>query len=248
MQGRSVVVRNILTLILLVILPVASNAAGNETITSYAEAKRLLYNVIYADHRITLYCGATFDADRNVTLPAGFVVAAHDDRARRAETEHIVAAENFGRAFPEWREGAPQCVNVHGRAFKGRKCAETNAEFRFMESDLHNLAPAIGAVNAARRNYRFGILPSGDYDWGSCPMKIQRRVAEPPDGTKGLVARTHLYFAEAYPSRYRLSRAQRRLFEEWDRQFPPDAWECERERRIAEVQGNRNELTVRKCR
>lgn len=76
-----------------------------------------------------------------------------------------------------------------------------------------NLAPAIGVVNAARSNYRFGLLPSSDYDWGSCPMKIHGRVAEPPDGAKGIVARTHLYMAEAYPARYRLSRAQQQLFE-----------------------------------
>ncbi len=234
--------------LLALLLPSVACADGNEVIDTYAEAKRLLYGAIYYDHRVTIYCGARFDKDRVVELPPGFVIAAHDDRARRAETEHIVAAENFGRAFPEWRDGAPQCKDIHGRAFKGRKCAETNAEFRFMEADLHNLAPAIGAVNASRRNYRFGLLPSTDFDWGSCPMKIQGRVAEPPDAAKGLVARTHLYFAEAYPSRYRLSRAQRRLFEEWDRQFPPDAWECERERRIAEVQGNRNAITERKCR
>lgn len=116
-----------------------------------------------------------------------------------------------------------------------------------MEADLHNLAPAIGAVNAARRNYRFEMVPDGP-EWGSCAMRISGRKAEPSDAAKGIVARTHLYFADAYSSRYRLSRAQRRLFEAWDRQFPPDAWECERERRIAKVQGNRNEVTARQCR
>lgn len=239
--------RTLLTLILLVILPVASNAAGNETITSYAEAKRLLYNFIYADHRITLYCGAHFDHARNVTLPPGFVISAYPDRTQRVETEHILPAENFGRAFPEWRDGAPICVDSRGRSYRGRKCAETNPEFRRMESDLHNLAPAIGAVNAARRNYRFGLLPSAESSFGSCAMKIRGRVAEPPDSVKGFVARTHLYMADAYASRYKLSRAQRRLFEVWNDTYPPDEWECERERRIASVQGNRNTITANQC-
>ncbi|MCR5813994.1 MAG: endonuclease [Desulfovibrio sp.] len=237
----------ILLILLLTLVPVVAHADGNATIASYADAKRMLYGTIYADHRLTLYCQAQFDAQRQITLPPGFVIAAHQDRALRAETEHIVAAENFGRAFQEWREGAPQCVDSHGRAFKGRKCAETNEEFRLMEADLHNLAPAIGAVNATRRNYRFGPLLSSDFDWGSCPIKIHGRVVEPPDYAKGLVARSHLYMANAYPARYRLSRAQRKLFEAWDKQFPPDAWECERERRIARLQKNRNELTARKC-
>ena len=239
--------RTAFILLFILTLFTRAGAAGNSVISSYAEAKRLLYGTVYSDHRVTLYCGARFDRERRIELPHGFVVLAHNDRALRTETEHIVAAENFGRAFPEWRDGAPQCVDIHGRTFKGRKCAETNEEFRFMEADLHNLAPAIGAVNAARRNYRFAMVPEGE-TWGSCPMRISGRKAEPPDAAKGIVARTYLYFAEAYPSRFRLSRAQRQIFEAWDRLFPPDTWECERERRVAEIQGNRNDITARQCR
>ena len=239
--------RTALLCILLMLLTSVAFAAGNTTIESYSEAKHLLYHRIYHDHRITLYCEAEFDQDRNVFLPEGFVIPDHIDRAYRAETEHIVAAENFGRAFSEWREGAPQCVNSRGRSFKGRKCAETNREFRRMESDLHNLAPAIGAINAKRGNYRFGMLPDVEPAFGVCPMKIRKRVVEPPDTSKGLVARTHLYMSDAYPSRFRLSRAQHQLFVSWDAQFPPDDWECERERRIRRIQGNHNPFTYRSC-
>ena len=83
-------------------------AVGNHTIESYSEAKWLLYNQVYHEHRVTLYCGAEYDQDRNVFPPEGFEIPDHFDRAYRAETEHIVAAENFSRAFTEWREGAPQ--------------------------------------------------------------------------------------------------------------------------------------------
>ena len=72
-------------LVVLALLSSAALAGGNDTISAYADAKRLLYGTIYSDHRATLYCGAEFDADRNVTLPSGFIVAAHEDRARRAE-------------------------------------------------------------------------------------------------------------------------------------------------------------------
>ena len=75
----------------------------------------------------------------------------HVKRVNRAETEHIVPAENFGRTFSEWREGHPLCVHSDGNPYKGRKCAElANAEFGQMEADMHNLYPAIGSVNAAR--------------------------------------------------------------------------------------------------
>ena len=237
-----------LSLLLFLLLQSAvATAAGNQTIESYSEAKWLLYNQVYHDHRVTLYCGAEYDQDRNVFLPEGFEIPDHYDRAYRAETEHIVAAENFGRAFLEWREGAPQCVNSRGREFKGRKCAETNIEFRLMEADLHNLAPAIGAVNAKRSNYRFGMLPNVEPTFGICAMKIRGRIAEPPDSAKGIVARSHLYMSDAYPTRFRLSHAQKQLFEAWDRQFPPDAWECKREQRIFIIQGNKNQFTRRQC-
>ena len=229
----------------ILLLAVPAFAAGNNTIESYSEAKWRMYNQVYHDHRITLYCGAEYDQERNVFLPEGFEIHDHFDRAYRVETEHIVAAENFGRAFSEWREGAQQCINSRGRAFKGRKCAETNRGFRLMESDLHNLAPVIGAVNAKRSNYRFGILPNVEPTFGICVMKIHGRVVEPADAAKGIVARTHLYMSDAYPARFRLSHAQRQLFEAWDRQFPPDA--CEREKRIASIQGNRNVITANQC-
>lgn len=155
-----------ISILAIVISPTVAFSEGNKKIYSYADAKRFLYGVIYSDHRVTVYCAARFDENRNITLPEGFVIATHEDRAYRAETEHIAAAENFGRAFVEWREGSPQCVDNRGIAFKGRKCAETNPEFQLMESDLHNLAPAIGAVNAARRNFRFAVLTSSDLNWG----------------------------------------------------------------------------------
>ena len=186
------------------------------------------------------------DEERNALLPSKRQTIIKN----RVEVEHIVPAENFGRSFAEWREGAPQCVNAKtGKPYKGRKCAETNPEFQRMEADLHNLAPAIGAVNAARKNYRFGMVPEGIQSaFGeSCNFKIHGRTVEPPDSVKGLVARTHLYMAATYPKRFRLSRQQQQLFEAWNKMFAPDSWECEREKRIARVQGNRNRFTVEKC-
>lgn len=74
-------------------------------------------------------------------------------RSYKIEWEHSVPAENFGRAFTEWREGHPLCVDNKGKSFKGRKCAEkVNKTYRYMQSDMYNLFPAVGSVNAARSN------------------------------------------------------------------------------------------------
>jgi deoxyribonuclease-1 len=72
-------------------------ASGNESITSFNKAKKLLQNKIYNDHRETVYCAAKFDSKKNVIIPVGFTTNKHKKRAKRIEWEHIVPAENFGR-------------------------------------------------------------------------------------------------------------------------------------------------------
>lgn len=223
-------------------------ASGNTSNESFSQAKKLLERKVYADYRITFYCGADFDAKKNITLPEGFTTPKHEKRAHRVEWEHIVPAENFGRLFPEWREGADVCVDSKGRPFKGRKCAEkANREFRLMQADMHNLVPAIGAVNALRSNYRFTMLPDVKPTFGTCPMKVDKERVEPPEHARGAIARTAKYMTLAYP-KYRLSRQEAQLFDAWDRMYPVDAWECERERRIARIQGNENPVVREACR
>ena len=226
----------------------AVEAAGNTTIESFNKAKKILEHQVYQDHRITFYCLASFDRDKNITLPEGFVTPEHQKRAKRVEWEHVVPAENFGRFFSEWRDGSPECVDSKGRSFKGRKCAEkASKEYRFMQADLYNLYPAIGAVNAVRSNYRFTMLPDAASSFGSCPMKVSGRAVEPPEYTRGAIARTMLYMQDAYP-KYKLSNAQMKLMTAWDKMYPVDAWECLRAKRIERIQGNENSFVKEACR
>ena len=96
---------------LLLVLPVQGRAAGNMQNESFAKAKRLLEQEVYYDHRQTLYCGASFDEHKQIQLPQGFTADKHRKRSSRVEWEHVVPAENFGRAFLEWREGHALCVD-----------------------------------------------------------------------------------------------------------------------------------------
>ena len=225
-----------------------AQAAGNEWNDSFSKAKKTLARQIYQDPRITLSCGAAFDEKKNVTLPEGFTAAKHEKRAGKVEWEHVVPAENFGQAFAEWREGDAQCVDNRGKAFKGRKCAEkVSREYRLMQTDLYNLYPAIGAVNALRQNYNFQMLPGEKPDFGSCEMKIADRKAEPPIRSRGQIARTYKYMADAYAPRYRMSRQQTQLMDAWDKMYPVDAWECTRARRIERLQGNENPFVKERC-
>jgi deoxyribonuclease-1 len=159
---------------------------------------------------------------------------------------HVVPAENFGRAFAEWRDGHPDCQDKRG-PFKGRKCADrVSREYRLMQADMYNLYPAIGAVNAMRSNYNFALLPGAPNTFGACGMKIEGNRVEPPEHARGAIARTVKYMAWAYP-RFHLSRQQEQLMDAWDRMHPVDQWECTRAKRIEALQGNGNPVVKGQC-
>lgn len=223
-------------------------AAGNQSIDSFSKAKKILHHLIYPDHRITVYCGAEFDANKNISLPLGFVATKHKKRSEKMEWEHIVPAENFGQTFVEWRGGDPGCIDSKGKSFKGRNCArKMNKEFRYMEADLYNLYPAIGAVNAFRSNYNFSMSPGSQSSFGSCDMRIEGSKVQPPEAARGRIARTYLYMDQVYP-RFKMSSQQRKLMHAWDKMYPVSQWECQRAARIKKIQRNENPFVAGRCR
>jgi deoxyribonuclease-1 len=233
--------------VLATFVSISAFADGNTTIQSFSKAKKLLQKEVYFDHRQTIYCNASFDAKKNITLPSGYESSKFKKRAKRVEWEHVVPAENFGRTFTEWREGDGKCVKKNGKLFKGRNCAnKMSKEYRYMQADLYNLFPAIGAVNAMRSNYNFIVLPGEKSDFGACAMKIQNKKAEPPVEARGRIARTYLYMENTY-SRYKMSKQQRKLMTAWDKQFPVSKWECKRGKRIEDLQGNKNGILDARC-
>lgn len=233
---------------LLILSAPALTAEGNRFNDSFNRSKKLLENQIYYDHRFTLYCNAEFNAEKMVAIPDGFDTSKHSARSNRIEWEHVVPAENFGRTFTEWREGASDCYNTNGTSFKGRKCAEkVNQEYRYMQSDMYNLYPAIGSVNATRLNYNFTQFKNDTpSSFGSCQMKIKDKKAEPPPHARGVIARTYRYFETTYP-RYRMSASQRQLMQTWDKMYPVTEWECIRACRIERIQGNENKIVKEQC-
>lgn len=245
------IVRSILPLLLSVtiITPVAV-ASGNKNIDSFSQAKKILHNEIFTSKsdRKTLYCGAIYDDQKKVVLPTGYHSDKYKKRQLKYETEHIVPAENFGRNFLSWREGHAACVDKKGKAYKGRRCASmVDPDYRLMQSDLYNLYPAIGANNAMRRNYNFTMLPSEESDFGTCDMRVENRKVQPPQRSRGVIARTYLYMELTYP-RYNMSAQQRKLMIAWDKQYPVTPNECRRAKLIESIQSNRNQILHSRCR
>jgi endonuclease I len=161
----------------------AGVAAGNTTIQSFSQAKKLMRQV-FAGHERTFYCaydGATVDIQS-----CGYQPKKHSKRARQLEWEHVVPAEAFGQSFPAWRDGHPECDDRKGKAFQGRNCARKMAvPFRYMEADLYNLQPSIGGVNQLRPNYSMAMIDGETRDFGRCDLEIEDRKIEPRPDIRG---------------------------------------------------------------
>lgn len=236
--------RQLLLLIFLSTLLLSTNE-------SFSKSKEELRK-IHRDHQITFYCGCKYNytnkdnmIDRN---SCGYVPrneytkkGKKNERARRIEWEHVIPAENFGRQFSCWRDGASECVDSKGKEFKGRKCCEkVSKEFRIMQADMHNLQPAIGELNADRSNFRFDFeLPTlGQY--GMCQFEVDFKAdrAKVREELRGVIARTYLYFNKQYGMK--ISKQEIQKYLAWNREYPPDAWEKKRNMRIKNIQQNFN--------
>ena len=92
-----------------------------------------------------------------------------------------------------------------------------------MESDMHNLQPAVGEVNGDRGNFMYSQWNGGEGQYGQCTMKVdfKDKIAEPPARARGAIARTYFYMRDRY--QLNLSRQQTQLFTAWNKQYrsPP---------------------------
>lgn len=164
----------------------------------------------------------------------GYKIRKNKVRAKRIEWEHVVPAWQFGHQKKCWKTG-------------GRKKCINDAEYRYIALDLHNLQPAIGEINSDRSNFMYSQLTGHISKYGKCNMKIdfQKKIVEPPERARGMIARTYFYMIQKY--NIVVSRKQRRLFYVWNKNFPVTKWECKREELIFKLQGNHNNYTYKQC-
>lgn len=224
----------------------ASPYQANKTIHKFNDAKKYLSLHLDLYENKTIYCSCSI-IKKNVDLGScGYKFQKDFKRASRVEWEHVVPAEAFGKSFIEWRTGTANCIRKT-RTLKGRKCAETNAEYNRMESDLYNLFPEIGELNGLRSNYSMAALTESARDFGGCKVKLLNRKFEPQDSAKGIVARTYFNFENRYPKRGIVSNKNKLLFEAWDKMYPVTEVECRRWKRLEQVNGYTH-LFASRCR
>jgi deoxyribonuclease-1 len=90
------------------------------------------------------------------------------------------------------------------------------------------------------------MLPTAKSDFGSCNMKIENKKAEPPEASRGRIARTYLYMDSTY-NRYNMSRQQKQLMNAWDKMYAVNRWECERAKKITNIQNSENSVVKSRC-
>ncbi|PHM47383.1 endonuclease [Xenorhabdus miraniensis] len=198
------------------------------------ESRKNVYNGQTKSGIGTLYCGCDWQwvgksGGRVDLASCSYHVRSQQTRAERIEWEHMVPAWVFGHQRQCWQTG-------------GRKnCVDTDPVFRMIESDIHNLAPSIGEVNGDRSNFAYGMVARNTPNmYGACSSKVdfQSRLFEPRDRVKGMVARVYFYMYDRY--NLTMSRQQQQLMMAWDRQHPVEAWERDRDNRIARIMGHHN--------
>ncbi|WP_434745564.1 deoxyribonuclease I [Candidatus Pantoea rara] len=193
---------------------------------------------INADAPGSFYCGCKIQWQGKKGIPdlnsCGYQPRKNANRAARIEWEHVMPAWEFGHQRQCWQDG-------------GRKNCSKDPDYRRIESDLHNLEPAVGEVNGDRGNFAYSQWNGSEKQYGQCEMKIDftLKQAEPPARARGAIARTYFYMRDQY--NLRISRQQTQLFTAWDKLYPVTQWECERDQRIAKVQGNHNPYVQQAC-
>ena len=199
---------------------------------------------IHSQHRRTFYCNCAYTPQLRIARgTCGYKTRADESLSKRVAWDRVVPNRAFGQHRSCWRE--PICKDDAGVAFSGvRCCREVDEEFRAMELDLQNLVPAVGELQADRSDFDFGELEGEARMYGACDFEVDRslRRAEPDEDTRGEIARAYLYMQDTYGDGLPLSAAQKAQFEAWHEADPPDAWEVQRNRRVAAVQGISNSL------
>lgn len=211
----------IFTVLLLLFGWIKAHAGGQHVIPSYNAASRIFWNQLHKDiGGISLYCGVSFD-------PEGFYMISPNKK--RMTIEHVLPAQ--------WMAEWLRCKN--------RGC--THPSFKLAEADLHNLWPALGAINSSRGQRPFGEvmggvtkLPESIAKYLTCDYKRvlgKDGLVEPRDGVKGDIARSLLYMNREY--RFPLGGMWPTLLV-WGLQDPPDVNERWRNDIIETLQGTRN--------
>lgn len=212
-------------------------------ILSFPKTQEIMLAEVYHDRKITFYVGAPFDAEEKIiSSDYYFPNLKYVNRAEKVEWEHVVPVGLWGPTFSEYTEGDINCVDKDGVPYKGRRCAtKVSFDFKLMLTDMHNIVPAVGQINALRSDTPFKMIPGEEREFGPhLDLELTTKAVEPPEDIRGDIARIYMYMAYTYSSQVILTVEEQAMYQQWHRKDPVDEWEFQRNRRIQDIQGNTN--------
>jgi deoxyribonuclease-1 len=218
----------------------------------------------------TFFCGCDFFRKDINLKSCGFSFEKYFDRQKRVEWVSVVPEELMAQSFPSFK-GHQNCKRVKSlptrsnmrsmgfstsyynytttpKPFEGIECVRKEEKlFNRMESDLYNLVPENGAINALKGNASLADIEIFAPQFGKCNLKILNNRFTPPTSLKGDVARIFLYMDSSYPRRKIISDREKKLILYWNKVDPVSKEECERALKIQEIQGNANPFVQKFC-
>ena len=104
---------------------------------------------------------------------------------------------------------------------------------------MYNLVPAIGELNGDRSNFSFTQLSGEPRRYGKVNFEVdfKDKKVEPPEFSKGQIARTYLYFKKTYD--LSISKKQLKLYKVWNKQYPMTDKERLIYKKIEKIQRNK---------
>lgn len=208
---------------------------SNLNANSFSQTKKILLKKVYFDNQYTFYCQNPYEIkqidgkEKTVIIKDKRYFTSKNDsffnfwnnnpRAKVVEWEHVMPVEYFAKDLPCWKNG-------------GRKACRKDKTFKIMESDMMNLAPAIGEINNDRSNFRFGDKLPKKIQYGNCEFEVdfKNKIAYPKKDIRGDIARIYLYMSKTY--NIKLSKEDRKMFEKWDMEDSISEWEVIKKERI----------------
>jgi deoxyribonuclease-1 len=214
---------------------------------NFRAAKKALAE-LHRESHTTFYCGCNYriqdrQSDAIDMASCGLKHRKNLNRADNLEWEHIVPFSWFyqGRLCATASFRKENCTSSGGKVKSARKCcAKTDESAKRFESDLFNLRPAAGEINGDRSNRGYGEIADEIRKYGTCDFEVdfENKLAEPPPGVRGDVARVIFYMLETYG--LRVSAEELAMYQRWDLADAVDSVERDLAERTAVVQGNKN--------
>lgn len=156
-----------LVFLLVLSSPLLPLSGYSQSINNFSQAKAVAAK-INQDAPGSFYCGCKIDWQGKKGVPdlksCGYQPRKNAQRAARIEWEHVVPAWQFGHQRQCWQQG-------------GRKNCIKDPVYRQIETDLHNLQPAIGEVNGDRNNFMYSQWNGGNGQYGHCEMKVDFKIS-----------------------------------------------------------------------